>query len=206
MDVHVWSDLGGLPYEDLMEAVPAYPVNTLDTPLAWTFVDLCPQGIQVSEDFHGGCTFRSNEPVILGDSPGISGRSAVYIDNWFTVDEDYHIRALVGEIPAGCYYIPGDANSDGNVMGNDVTYSVRYFKGIGDPPPDSCQLPDYSWLYSAGDANGNCAYAGSDVTFLVAYFKGLNPAILYCEETPPAGGGLLLRERGNKTPVIIPKR
>jgi hypothetical protein len=91
----------------------------------------------------------------------------------------------------GCDYVPGDANGDGNVMGNDVTYSVRYFKGIGTPPPDSCWNPDAEeWLYSGGDANGNCSYTGSDVTFLVAYFKGYNPEILYCEHTPPIGGGL----------------
>ena len=92
--------------------------------------------------------------------------------------------------PSGCPYTPGDANGDGNAMGNDVTYSVRYFKGIGSPPPDSCPY-DGGWLYSAGDANGNCSYTGSDVTFLVAFFKGSNPEILYCEETPPGEGGPL---------------
>jgi hypothetical protein len=87
---------------------------------------------------------------------------------------------------AGCDYVPGDANGDGNVMGNDVTYSVRYFKGLGTSPPDSCWNDSTSsWLYSGGDANGNCAYTGSDVTFLVAYFKGYNPAILWCPQTPP---------------------
>jgi hypothetical protein len=202
VDVHVWSDLSGFPHEDLIEAVAAYPVNTLETPHAWSFVDLRLQHLQVSEDFHGGCIFRSNEPVILGDSPGISGRSSVYTDSWFTVDEDYHIRALVGEIPGECQYTPGDANGDGNVMGNDVTYSVRYFKGIGNPPPDSCQLPDYSWLYAAGDANGNCTYAGSDVTFLVAYFKGQNPAILYCPETPPGAPPLLMRNYKTTVPFL----
>lgn len=105
-------------------------------------------------------------------------------------------------VGGGCDYVPGDANGDGNVMGNDVTYSVRYFKGLGNPPPDSCPYQG-GWLYSGGDANGNCSYTGSDVTFLVGYFKGYNPAILYCPDTPPAGGGVTAIIRGDK--AIVPK-
>jgi hypothetical protein len=78
-------------------------------------------------------------------------------------------------------------------MGNDVTYSVRYFKGLGNPPPDSCWNDSTSsWLYSGGDANGNCSYTGSDVTYLVAYFKGYNPEIFYCPQTPPAEPPIVL--------------
>ena len=111
------------------------------------------------------------------------------------------VTFVVGEV--GCDYVPGDANGDGSPAGNDVTYSVRYFKGLGDPPPDSCPYQG-GWLYSAGDANGSCSYSGSDVTFLVAYFKGQNPEILYCPETPPAGGGgPTAIIRGNK--AVVPK-
>ncbi|RKX17626.1 MAG: hypothetical protein DRP26_06620 [Candidatus Zixiibacteriota bacterium] len=85
----------------------------------------------------------------------------------------------------GCVYVPGDINGDSSVMGNDVTYGVRYFKGLGDPPPDSCQLPDESWLYVAGDANGSCSFTGSDVTFLVGFFKGYTPEIFWCPDIPP---------------------
>lgn len=70
-------------------------------------------------------------------------------------------------------------------LGNDVTYGVRYFKGLGDAPPDSCPY-DGGWFYVAGDANGNCSFTGSDITFLVAYFKGYNPEIFLCPQTPPA--------------------
>ncbi len=115
-----------------------------------------------------------------------------------TFDSDgvvYAFRSLASGPGPGCDYIPGDANGDGNVMGNDVTYSVRYFKGLGASPPDSCwNTETEEWLYSGGDANGNCSYTGSDVTFLVGYFKGYNPEILYCPQTPPAGG-LLLKSR-----------
>ncbi len=86
----------------------------------------------------------------------------------------------------GCNYIPGDINGDGDVMGNDVTYGVRYFKGLGSQPPDSCWNDSTSsWLYSGSDTNGNCQFTGSDITFLVAYFKGYNPEVLWCPQTPP---------------------
>lgn len=89
--------------------------------------------------------------------------------------------------PAGYDYIPGDINGDENVMGNDVTYGVRYFKQIGNPPPDSFQLPDESWLYAALDCNGSCSNSASDVTYLVMYFKGLHDpnCIRWCADLPP---------------------
>lgn len=109
-------------------------------------------------------------------------------------------------IEAGdCYYVPGDINGDGSTMGNDVTYGVRYFKGIGPSPPDSCwNEMSGSWLYSAGDANGNCQFTGSDITYLVAYFKGIQPSILWCMWTPPAGP-LLLENSGDLSPLITPE-
>jgi hypothetical protein len=103
-----------------------------------------------------------------------------------------------------CDYVPGDVNGDGNVTGNDVTYGVRYFEGLGSPPPDSCPY-NGEWLYSAGDANGNCTFTGSDVTFLVAYYKGYNPEILSCPQTPPVEPPVLGIHR-EVTPVVSPKR
>lgn len=64
---------------------------------------------------------------------------------------------------AGYAYLPGDANASGAVDGGDVTFLVRYLKGVG-PAPAS---PFYR-----GDANGDCAVLGADVIYLVAYFKG----------------------------------
>jgi hypothetical protein len=55
----------------------------------------------------------------------------------------------------------------------DVTYGVRYFKGVGPVPRDSCYMDSTgTYLYVAGDVNGNCEFRGSDITKLVAYFKG----------------------------------
>jgi hypothetical protein len=105
-----------------------------------------------------------------------------------------------------CDYTPGDINGDGNVNGNDITYAIRYFKGLGPPPPDSCWNNfDSSWLYSAGDVNGNCAFTGSDVTFLVSYYEQQNPEILWCPWTPPANPPVQMRKEENSEPVIIHK-
>ena len=108
--------------------------------------------------------------------------------------------------PGGCDYVPGDVNGDGTCLGTDVTYGVRYFKGLGSSPPDSCWNESTgSWLYSGGDANGNCSFTGSDITFLVSYFQGQQPAILWCPETPPLNPTLLLGNTKDIEPMLIPK-
>jgi len=72
-----------------------------------------------------------------------------------------------------CEYLIGDISGDGQRMGGDVTYGVRYFKGVGPVPRDSCYMDSTgTYLYVAGDVNGNCEFRGSDVTRLVGYFKG----------------------------------
>jgi hypothetical protein len=91
---------------------------------------------------------------------------------------------LIGNAPA-CQYFPGDINSDGQRIGGDVTFGVRFFKGVGGQPPDSCFLDSTgSYLYVAGDVNGNCEFRGSDITRLVAFFKG-SAAISSCHFFPP---------------------
>lgn len=90
--------------------------------------------------------------------------------------------------PLDCEYTLGDINGDSNVVGSDVTFGVRYFKGFGVPPPDSCRsdsLPGNNYLYMAGDVNGNCEFRGSDITRLVAFFKG-STNLSYCRFFPPA--------------------
>jgi subtilisin family serine protease len=64
---------------------------------------------------------------------------------------------------AGFAYLAGDANASGIVDAGDVTYLVRYLKGVG-PAPTAPFL--------RGDANGDCAVLGADIVYLVAYFKG----------------------------------
>jgi hypothetical protein len=59
--------------------------------------------------------------------------------------------------------IPGDANGNGEVRGNDVLYLVSYFRGAN-PPPNP---------YLNGDANGDCTVDMADITYLTRYLKGL---------------------------------
>jgi hypothetical protein len=85
-----------------------------------------------------------------------------------------------------CNYMLGDLNGDGNLIAGDVTFGVRYFKGLGDQPADSCYMDSTnSYLYVAGDVNGNCEFRGSDVTKLVSFFKG-SSILDYCHFFPPA--------------------
>jgi hypothetical protein len=116
----------------------------------------------------------------------------------YRIDAGFWIGST-GPIP--CEYMLGDINSNGSVIGADVTYGVRYFKGLGNPPPDSCFNDSVStlthWLYVAGDVNASCTFAGSDITRLVSYFKGLS-ALQYCRFFPPPVLTL------SSEPVIIP--
>jgi hypothetical protein len=87
-------------------------------------------------------------------------------------------------ITSGCEYLAGDINSDGDVVGGDVTYGVRYFKGLGNCPPDSCFMDSTgAYIYVAGDVNGNCEFRGSDISRLVSYFQG-SASLSYCHFFP----------------------
>lgn len=84
-----------------------------------------------------------------------------------------------------CDYVPGDINGDGQCIGTDVIYAVRYFKMNGLPPVDSCYLDStLNYIYTAGDCNADCRFTGSDIMRLVAYFKGIAP-IEPCRFFPP---------------------
>ncbi len=83
-------------------------------------------------------------------------------------------------------YILGDVNGDGTRLGSDVTFLVRYFKGIGVPPYQCYDVSNKAMLFSAGDLNGDCQLRGADVTRLVAYFKGV-ASISACPWTPECG-------------------
>jgi hypothetical protein len=84
------------------------------------------------------------------------------------VDDDSLIR--IGGIPEPevrkLTILPaGDANTDGFLLGSDVTYLINYLRGTQSPP-----VP-----FLAGDANADCRLIGSDATYLIQYFRGRNP-------------------------------
>jgi hypothetical protein len=87
--------------------------------------------------------------------------------------------------PESCDYIPGDFNNDGELVGGDVTYGVRFFKGLCDLPPFRCYNDSTdNMFFSPGDITGNCELQANDITRLVFYFKG-TATISYCPWTPP---------------------
>ena len=106
VDVRVWSGEGGAPGTQLFPSKAIYPINTLETPHAWTFVDLRDRDFTLDGDFIGGCTFRSVYPVILGDGTTTTSRSWVDQGSWANASDDFYIRALVGDFPTGVASAP----------------------------------------------------------------------------------------------------
>jgi hypothetical protein len=84
----------------MLGPVPAYPMNTPSTPEAWTRVDLRSHELPTGTEFHAGCQFRSQHPILWGDDLAITSRSHIYQGgNWSIEDDaDYHIRAVLGQI------------------------------------------------------------------------------------------------------------
>jgi hypothetical protein len=102
--------------------------------------------------------------------------------NWA---ESTHVTMLLRTAPPQCSYLQGDINGDDLRGGGDVTYGVRFFKLIGNRPPDSCYMDSTGgYLYVAGDVNGNCEFRGSDISRLVSYFKSV-ASLSYCHFFPP---------------------
>jgi len=98
----------------------------------------------------------------------------------------YYAELWVKPVPARepCEYLIGDINGDNERVGGDITYGVRFFKGTGTPPRDSCFMDStQTYLYVAGDCNGDCRFNGSDITRLVKYFNGVVP-LAYCRFFP----------------------
>jgi len=100
-------------------------------------------------------------------------------------------------------YTAGDANGSDEFNGLDVTYSLNYFKGIGEAPPDTCDCPPNGFLFAAADANGDCLYNGLDIVYSVNSLKQTGPPPTCCCNCPPEGGPSFydnsLQTRNNKS-------
>jgi hypothetical protein len=101
-------------------------------------------------------------------------------------DETTHVSINMMITTCCCVYVVGDVNNSGMLSGQDVTYSVRYFKG-GYPPPHSCECPPGHFWFTPGDVNGSCSFTGADVTCLVRHFKSGTP-LMFCPDCPPPPG------------------
>jgi uncharacterized repeat protein (TIGR01451 family) len=105
-----------------------------------------------------------------------------------------------------CFYLPGDANSNDAFNGLDVTYSVNYFKGIGNPPQFSCECTPGNTWYVAGDVNASCSFNGLDVTYMVNYFKGGAGPIPCADCSPPGFAPPSLSVQPIKEPAFRPDK
>ncbi len=122
----------------------------------------------------------------------IVGKAASTI---FQAYAGFWVEPVTGGEP--CEYLIGDINGDNQRLGGDITYGVRYFKGTGTPPRDSCYMDStQTYLYVAGDCNGDCRFLGSDITRLVQYFKG-NASLAYCHFFPNDAAALLIGDSRN---------
>jgi len=103
VDVQVWANgSGNMPGTPMINPFGVWPMSTLENPQGWTYVDFRGMGITVSGNFHLGYTYRSELPVILGDSPAITGRSNNFMGgSWSPATTDFHIRAIVDYTQVG---------------------------------------------------------------------------------------------------------
>jgi beta-lactamase superfamily II metal-dependent hydrolase len=131
-----------------------------------------PEGAGVTITFSNYTSWlSSNSSSIFGTPPvGATDTTFRIIASDGTLSDTLIVSISMA---SGCVYLLGDINSDNNIVGGDVTYGVRYFKGIGPVPPDSCFMDSTgAYIYVAGDVNGNCEFRGSDISRLVSYFQG----------------------------------
>lgn len=173
-----------------------------------------PTNLVFSLPVNVGISIAPNNVGSIGDSVLALARFDSTLDEWqicgTSLDTEQWVISgttlksgifRIGVFPPGadCQYYLGDINSDGNRIGGDVTYGVRYFKSIGPQPPDSCFMDSTgTYLYVAGDVNGNCEFRGSDITRLVAYFKG-TASLAYCHFFPTELP--ILRQAGLDIPI-----
>jgi hypothetical protein len=100
----------------------------------------------------------------------VTARAQSLCDN--PIPENCNIPDTCCIIPLqDCPFTPGDINGLPGCTCTDVTYLIRYIKGVGQPP-----IP----CPSAADINGDCAINGQDVLLMINYFKGKPTAPFKC--------------------------
>jgi len=188
---HIQDSVGEL-FEGLLVMIPS--VAVIDSPDTWPIIGYSAT-MTINDNFYTAMLRIESSTNIPGQTRpdtmqqivGILGQydtQAPYVSGYQLQPRMYTDFQDATVAPPQCDYLIGDISGDGQRLGGDVTYAVRYFKGIGTPPRDSCFMDSTGlWLYVAGDCNGNCEFRGSDVTRLVAYFKG-NAQLACCHFFP----------------------
>ena len=209
VDVEVWSNDGNdLPDQSLAGPIEVWPESDLDHPQAWTYVDF--RGLDLTfaadEDFHTGYTYRSEWPVILGDSPAATDRSKTSIGGgpWGNAATDFHARVVLDlqEAPP-CEYWVGDCNHNTIPMElGDVIAMIGMYRGTLEPPY-TCPCPPHGDNFTPdADPNSNCtANELSDVVTMIGLYRGTIEPGNGCSDCP--GQGRLLAP-GQDGPLVVP--
>jgi hypothetical protein len=97
VDVEIWEVGGnGYPGTSIWGPLAVWPQSTPENPQGWTYIDFRGENILVDTDFYSGCTFRDTIPNILGDSPGVTGRSVSFINGgWTGAGAEWHYRVVM---------------------------------------------------------------------------------------------------------------
>jgi hypothetical protein len=196
VDVEVWSNDGNdFPDQSLAGPIEVWPESDLDHPQAWTYVDF--RGLDLTfaenEDFHTGYTYRSGWPVILGDSPAVTGRSNTSLGGapWSPATTDFHIRVILDlQVVGDCVYIVADCDHNGTPLElTDVVAMIGYYRGLVVPEYE-CDCPGISDTFTPdADPNSNCvAYELSDVVAMIAFYRGQETPGAGCQNCPGQGG------------------
>ena len=102
MLVHIWSDGGAGPGEDLIDPILISPEANLVNTRAFTRIDLRPYAAELSElmgNIFVGYTVPGGTCLTTISQPGIGDRSFNSIDgtSWASIGDDYHFRIVTGE-------------------------------------------------------------------------------------------------------------
>ncbi len=187
VDVEVWSDALGFPGASIVGPLEVYPQSDLEHPQAWTYVDFRGMGVDFAadEDFHLGYTYRSQWPVILGDSPAVTGRSSQNLGpGWVAATTDYHIRAILAYNYGAC------CDEDTGICTETYASQCDYTFTLGaDCSEVDCGGGGYPCgHYVVGDYNGSEVFNIADVIAAFSKLQTGSPDASNLCECPPGGG------------------
>lgn len=126
MIVHIWSDGGNGPGDDLIDPITIMPEANLVNTRAFTRVDLRPYAAQLSGllgDVFVGFTVPTGVVRTTISQPGIASRSFNSVDGvtWSSIGDDYHFRIVTGE--AGVNPIPPPTDLTAEPVDGDIVLS-----------------------------------------------------------------------------------
>ena len=151
IEVHVWSDAGGMPGTDLVTPFHVFPEATIGNPNPMTRVDLRPYASSLSGlsgDIFIGFFVNAGEAWAVQTTPGIAGRTWIYSGFWTNITDDYHFRAITGP-PLGApdAEFSWDAAADPDIAFTDLSTNspTSWSWDFGDGGSSTLQNPTHTF-------------------------------------------------------------